>query len=44
LSGTTLTIDLKEYYLADADKLVGILVHIIGTGVREAPASLATSA
>jgi hypothetical protein len=30
-----LTIDRQEYYLRDAGKIVGILVHVIGTGIRE---------
>jgi hypothetical protein len=29
-----LVIDRQEYYLREAGKLVGILVHVIGTGVR----------
>jgi len=33
LSGTVLTIDRQEYHMSDAGKIVGILVHIIGTGV-----------
>lgn len=34
LAGPVLTIDRQEYYLRDAGKLVGILVHLIGTGTR----------
>ncbi len=34
LQETTLTIDHTEYHLRDVGKIVGILVHVIGTGVR----------
>jgi hypothetical protein len=35
LRGAELAIDRQEYYLRDAGKIVGILVHVIGTGVRD---------
>ncbi len=34
LAGTSLSIDRQEYYLRDVGKVVGIIVHIMGTGVR----------
>jgi hypothetical protein len=34
LSGTSLSIDRQEYYLHDVGKVLGIVVHIMGTGVR----------
>jgi hypothetical protein len=34
LAGACLSIDRQEYYLRDAGKVIGILVHIIGTGVK----------
>jgi hypothetical protein len=34
LSGTRLNIDRQEYYLRDVGKIIGIVVHIIGTGIR----------
>ena len=30
LSGTTLTLDLTEYTLAQIDRILGILVHMVG--------------
>lgn len=30
LSGTVVTLDLQEYTLAEADKLLGILTHVVG--------------
>jgi len=44
LSENVLAIDRREYYLHEADRVLAILLHIIGTGVRAAPASLVTSA
>jgi hypothetical protein len=29
LEGTTVTIDLKEYYIGKLDKLVGVLMYIV---------------
>jgi hypothetical protein len=29
-----LSIDRQEYYLRDVGKIIGIVVHVIGTGVR----------
>jgi hypothetical protein len=34
LAGTRLSIDRPEYYLHDVGKIIGIVVHIIGTGVK----------
>jgi hypothetical protein len=34
LTGTCLSIDRQEYYLHDVAKVIGIVVHIIGTGVK----------
>jgi hypothetical protein len=34
LAGTCLSIDRQEYYLRDVGKIIGIVVHILGTGVK----------
>jgi hypothetical protein len=34
LADTNLSIDRQEYYLRDVGKVIGIVVHIMGTGVR----------
>ena len=34
LTDSVLSIDLPEYYLQDVAKIVGIFVHLIGTGIR----------
>jgi hypothetical protein len=34
LAGPCLSIDRHEYYLRDVGKIIGIVVHIIGTGVK----------
>jgi hypothetical protein len=34
LTGTRLSIDRREYYLHEVGKVLGILIHIIGTGIR----------
>lgn len=34
LAGVSLSIDRREYYLHEVGKVIGIVVHIIGTGVR----------
>jgi hypothetical protein len=34
LAGTILTIDRQEYYVHDVGKIIGIIVHILGTGVK----------
>jgi hypothetical protein len=34
LAGTRLSIDRQEYYLHDVGKVIGIFVHLIGTGVK----------
>jgi hypothetical protein len=34
LAGTRLNIDRQEYYLHEVGKVIGIFVHLLGTGVR----------
>lgn len=39
LDGTTLTMDLTEYYASQVDRILGILVHMIGPPPASAPAA-----
>lgn len=39
LSGTTVTLDLVEYGIGQADKLLGILMHMVGPPPASAPAA-----
>ncbi len=34
LEGNRLSIDRQEYYLPQAGKIIGIFIHLIGTGVK----------